>query len=391
MRSLIKRDEKVAIVYHFFAHYRAPVFKELLKNEHLSFVFYGDIKDPGGKGVKPWNNLIGKSYFIQTPTKMLMGKLLFQKGLIQLALNKKIRQIIYLGNPYHILTWISVILARITGKQVFFWTHGWIRQDRGIKKLIRNTFFHLSPTMFLYGQRAKKIGVKNGFKPENLYVIYNSLNYKEHKKLRQNISFKKIESIRNNLFKTGHYPMVVCIGRLITARKLDLLFDASEYLGKAGHKINILIIGDGPERKKLESRARSQKISVNFYGACYNENVLSKLIMAANLVVMPGKIGLTAIHALSYGIPVISHNNPDQQMPEWEAIKPGFNGDVFEQDDFRSLAQVIKKWTRTEFVHESVNRKCFQIVDQYYNPEYQVKIIEKALIEGRQTVFQNPK
>ena len=376
----MQQNDKVAIVYHFFAHYRGPILEKLNRSRLFRFVFYSDTQDPGKKGVKPYNALDEKSYFIHTVTKMFLGKLLLQKGLIRLALNKEINHIIYLGNPYHIFTWISVVLARLSGKHVLFWTHGWTRQETGLKKLIRNTFFHLSHRMLLYGHRAKTIGVKNGFNPENLYVVYNSLDYEKQKKLRKKISNKRIKAIRQDLFVNGHLPMVVCIGRLISARKLELLLDAALYLQESGHMINVLIIGDGPERNKLEAKACNHNISVVFLGACYDERLLASHIMSANLVVMPGKIGLTAIHALSYGIPVVSHNNPDQQMPEWEAIMPGSNGDVFEQGSYRDLARVIRKWTQTEFVQEAVRRQCFKCIDQYYNPDYQVRIIEKALL-----------
>ena len=40
----------------------------------------------------------------------------------------------------------------------------------------------------------------------------------------------------------------------------------------------------------------------------------------SDLTVSPGNIGLTAIHSLSYGTPVCSHSNFNNQMPESEAI-----------------------------------------------------------------------
>ena len=385
----MSHPERVALVYHFFAHYRAPILKELLKSKRFAFTFYGDTHDPANTGIKPWEGMADKPFFIKTPTLMLVKKLLFQQGLISLVFNREIRHIIYLGNPYHITTWISAALARLAGKKVFFWTHGWTRRDQCPKRWIRNIFFRLSNAMLLYGNRAKKIGMKNGFASNNLYVIYNSLNYYEQKTFREKISSEDIKRVRDDLFGPTHYPVVVCIGRLIRARKLELLLDASAHLRERGHMIDVLVIGDGPERSGLEARAKKQMLSVKFYGACYNEGVLAQLIKSANLVVVPGKVGLTAIHALSYGTPVISHNNPDQQMPEWEAIKPGLNGDLFKQDDSSDLALMIKKWTQDEFVPELTRQKCFEIIDRYYNPRYQREIIEQALSGEPASCFPN--
>ena len=66
-----------------------------------------------------------------------------------------------------------------------------------------------------------------------------------------------------------------------------------------------------------------------FYGATYDEKELSKLIYMSDLTVSPGNIGLTAIHSLSYGTPVCSHSNFNNQMPESEAIINFENGFFF--------------------------------------------------------------
>jgi glycosyltransferase involved in cell wall biosynthesis len=43
-----------------------------------------------------------------------------------------------------------------------------------------------------------------------------------------------------------------------------------------------------------------------FYGESYNERELAPLIALADVCVSPGNVGLTAIHALTYGTPVIN-------------------------------------------------------------------------------------
>ena len=310
---------------------------------------------------------------------MLFKRVLLQKGLISLALRKDVSHIIYLGSPYYITTWISAALARLAGKKVFFWTHGWLDREHSLKGWITKLFFRLSHAMLLYGQRAKAIGIENGFDPDSLYVIYNSLNYSKQKELRNKISFADIKCVREELFNDPHHPLVVFVGRLTKRTKLELLLDASVHLRERGHLLNILLIGDGSERLALQSYAKKLKLPVNFYGACYDDTILARLILAANVVVVPGSIGLTAIHSLSYGIPVISHNNVEQQGPEVEAITPGLSGDLFEQGSSADLARVLRKWTQSEFVNDSAHQKCFEIVDRYYNPQYQRKIIEQAL------------
>ncbi len=62
------------------------------------------------------------------------------------------------------------------------------------------------------------------------------------------------------------------------------------------------------------------------YGACYDEEIIGELIFNAQLCVSPGNVGLTAMHSLVYGTPVITHNNFSNQSPEFEAIIDGKTG-----------------------------------------------------------------
>ena len=62
------------------------------------------------------------------------------------------------------------------------------------------------------------------------------------------------------------------------------------------------------------------------YGETFDEAEISKLLNHADLCVSPGNVGLTAMHALAYGVPVATHNDFKNQMPEFEAITPGKTG-----------------------------------------------------------------
>ena len=57
-----------------------------------------------------------------------------------------------------------------------------------------------------------------------------------------------------------------------------------------------------------------------------------------------GNIGLTAIHSLSFGTPVASHDNFENQMPEVEAIIDGENGFLFEENNSNDLIDKIEQW-----------------------------------------------
>lgn len=82
-------------------------------------------------------------------------------------------------------------------------------------------------------------------------------------------------------------------------------------------------------KQQLQQQVKSYNLANNiwFYGACYDEIKNAALIYNADLCVSPGNVGLTAMHSMVFGTPVITHNDFKWQMPEFEAIEPGKTGD----------------------------------------------------------------
>jgi hypothetical protein len=67
------------------------------------------------------------------------------------------------------------------------------------------------------------------------------------------------------------------------------------------------------------------------------------------------------------------------QAPESEVIIPGYNGDLFKHGDTDDLAACIKRWTQSDRVDEATRQKCHEVIDRYYNPEFQRYVIDRAI------------
>jgi len=372
---------RVAIVYHFFAHYRRAVLIELVRRGRHRYRFVGDRRDPVSPDIAPWE-IPASVPFEFAPLRRLGGNVLWQRGLLRLALRRDLDVVIFLGNPYWLTTWLAAALARIAGKRVLFWTHGWTTRESGMKAWARRTFYRIAHGLLLYGHFGKDRAIECGFAPDRLYVIYNSLDVDEQRAARSRVDRDQLRALRAKLFTRPEIPVAVCTGRLHAFRRVDLLLRATARLKQAGHPVNVLLVGDGPDRPRLESLARELDLDVCFYGACYDESVLCALLMASNVLVSPGMIGLAAMHAMGYGTPAISHDDPYGQTPEFEAILPGRTGDFFRRDDEEDLARAIRTWTRTEFPSEETRLACDEVIDRFWNPRFQRVAIERA-IDGR--------
>lgn len=385
------KTKKVAVVYQVLYHYREPIFRFLCQQQDgIEYVLFSDeinnydsvkiidpqkAKLPVDDGGLRWR-FVKNRYF---------HNWLWQKGVVRLGFSKEFDTIIYLGSVYYISTWVSVILARITGKRVLMWTHGFLRNEKGVKGWLRKTLYRLADGMLLYHNRAKQILIEKGFKPENLHVIYNSLDYDTQIKIRDQINDEDVLSCRQKLFKNPDLPIILFIGRLTLYKKLLMIIEAASILKDRGFQCNILFVGSGPESEGLLKLAKQLKLDDNLclYGDCYQEDQIGLLIGAADICVAPGEVGLTCMHSLVYGTPVVTHDDPDFQKPEYEAINPGYNGAFFIKDDIEDLASTIEQWLAEKKDGKIIASQCYEVIDQYYNPHYQVKVVEAAVLDRK--------
>ena len=144
----------------------------------------------------------------------------------------------------------------------------------------------------------------------------------------------------------------------------------------------MVIVGSGSLKGDLLKQVDELALHENvwFYGASYDENENGRLLCSADLCVAPGNIGLTAIHAMTYGCPCLSHDNFPMQMPEFEAIADGKTGTFFKYNDIDSLCDAIVRWfDREDYDRAAIRENCFREIDMNWNPHNQIKIIKRIV------------
>ncbi len=368
------------VVYHqhLFSHYRQGIIDRMLAADDLEVFLAGDTVDPYGGGIEG-ATIHRPDRFTRLPAVVYPGGFLRQPGLGRMLRDLRPDAAIFCGDARFLDVWTQARAIRRRGGRVLFWTHGWLRPPHGLIGRVRHAFYALADGLLLYGNRAKAIGVADGFAPERLHVIYNSLDYPSQSALREEVTDDELRALRTSLFGEAETPVVICCARLTANRGLDMLLGSLALLQARGRRVHCLLVGDGPERDALAAQAEAQQLSVVFYGACYDEPTLARLFMLANACVSPGWIGLTAIHALTYGTPVITHDNANEQGPEWEAVTDGETGALFRQHDVDDLAAKIGEWTADAQVTPRARERCWQVIARHYNPEAQMAVLRRAL------------
>lgn len=369
---------------HIAPHYRWPIWKVLLnKTDWDVHFFYGDCLN----GVKAID--FEKDGFLSNKNQLHQVKniwwkkeiLIWQTRVISECCKRKFDYAVFTSEMSRASTWIAAAICRLRGISVVFWAHGLYGNETGIKLTLKKIFYRLPHKFLMYERRGKKILTQHGFSPDNLYVVFNSLDYDTHKQLRQ-----KLHGLRKTdvfpFFDNPMSPVLIFIGRLTKVKKIDMLLQAVDQINSEIPRVNLVVMGDGPERKKLEDIGKKglKEKWLHFTGACYDEEVIGRYLSFSDLCVSPGDVGLTAIHALSFGTPVGTHDNMFNQMPEAEAIRHGYNGFFFKENDINDLKIKIEDWINN-VDHILIKEKSYDIVDKYYNPHYQLTVFER-LISG---------
>lgn len=366
-------DMKVCMVYNFAQLYREPIFRLIDGAWDCEWWFGRNTTDIKGMP----EDALRKATYVEN--RGIAGSLYWQQGVGALMRRKDFNMYLMLGEPKGLSTWWALLQRRLfyRRKRVVLWSHGWYGREGFIKKWIKRMFFSMADHVLTYGQYAKDVAVAQGFDGNKITPIHNSLNHEKQTRLRSQLN-------RSNVYARhfgNEYPVLLFVGRLTRVKRLDMLLRAVKELDDRGERYNVVLIGDGEMRAELEGLTAELELTgrVWFYGACYDDTQNAQLIFDADLCVAPGNVGLTAMHTMVFGTPVLTHDDFSWQMPEFEAIRPGLTGDFFRNGDVHSLANAISSWFAAHAdEREVIRRACYEEIDTRWTPQYQFQIIQNV-------------
>ncbi|WP_326602453.1 glycosyltransferase [Streptomyces sp. NBC_01799] len=115
----------------------------------------------------------------------------------------------------------------------------------------------------------------------------------------------------------GRSVLLLMCSRLSVEKRPGRALDALAVLDGLGVRATLLVAGDGPLRAGLESRARAERLPVEFLGHVRDRERVADLQAAADLCLAPGPaetFGLSALEALACGTPVVA--SASSALPE---------------------------------------------------------------------------
>lgn len=368
-------NNKLCLVFNIAPHYRESIYK-LIEQTYSCDWYFGF----NNTNIKTLDTSIFQRVNILPNKSILSTRLTRRLGLSNLINNKNYKTFLITGETYNLSVWWFLIKSKLfyRHKKVYLWTHGWYGKESVFTKILKKIYFKFADGIFLYSNYAYELMQKEGIDKDKLFVIHNSLQYEAHLSIRETL---KPTNIYRNHFSNEN-KNIIFIGRLTSVKHLDYVIDSLYLLKKKGYNYNLIFVGDGPEKEHLMEVAKKYDLlsQIWFYGACYDDNINAELIFNADLCVSPGNVGLTAIHTMTFGTPVLSHNNFPYQMPEFETIKENMTGGFFKENDVDSISDAIVQWFATHEDREKVRQNCYKEIEESWTPQYQLNILKKHLI-----------
>jgi glycosyltransferase involved in cell wall biosynthesis len=136
----------------------------------------------------------------------------------------------------------------------------------------------------------------------------------------------------------------------------------------------LIIVGDGPERARLESLAQEIYPSAEFIGAKHGAE-LKPYFAQADLFVLPGTGGLAVQEAMSYGLPVIVAKGDGTQ----DDLVRESNGWQIEPENYNALLSAMKNALSDTARLKEMGKESYRIVAEEINIQKMVDKFIRAL------------
>ncbi len=143
-----------------------------------------------------------------------------------------------------------------------------------------------------------------------------------------------------------HTPYILTVARLVARKGLDDLIRAvAELTRQSGEPdVRLVIVGDGPERKPLETLAKKLGVGAKFLGAIPDDDVRALYSRADLFALTPKELpgdyegfGIVYLEAALFGLPVVGTKTGGVAG----AVQNGVTGILAEPNNPESIAQAL--------------------------------------------------
>ena len=353
--SATNATRRVTVIQPALPAYRLDFFDRVANRLGAGFSVYAT---PGDLGVlteattpRSWSKSLGRM-------QPLAPGALWQKGALSIPIARG-DVVVISGAPRCLSNIVLLIKARWRGAHTVWWSHLWSATSRQYRYLVRLLLMRQADALLFYTDEEietyrKGPGRRN---PRPVAALNNG------------IDIDPILPLRRAYDPSARGSRILFIGRLTPKAKLDILLSALARPELTAATLEV--IGDGPERAKLQGLARTLDLSerVTWHGGTTDETRIASIANRCAVFCYPGGVGLSLIHAMAYGLPAVVHDHRPTHMPEIAAFQAGLTGASFAKGDAAALADRIGTLLGSAEALVAMSKNAREQIERRYNTQ----------------------
>ncbi|MEN4017621.1 MAG: glycosyltransferase family 4 protein [Methanobacterium sp.] len=371
------KKPRILFAHHTAMWYRKPFFKKLSELYDVKFLFTNvkgynktydtDLSVEGLEGV---NYEVSKNYF----------------GIAFGAIRETLGDYdVFVGGSWDtptdlIETLFYFVIVKLRRKSFILWREDWDWNVKSLKRsfvkgfagfISRNVDAILVP-----GFKHREFFTKLGVDENKIFIMPNVSNIESGSDDLENK-----EKIKEELDLSGK-KVILYVGRLIDLKGVDYLIKAFAKLSKKMEGAVLLIVGDGPEKAKLESLAGELKLSNVIFTGNIDNDLLGSYYLLSNVFVLPSittyyadACPLVVNEAMYFGKPVITSDAVGTTF----MIENGKNGYVVPEKNADSLCSAIYKVLNDPELEKKMGANAKKLIEKRFRYENMIEGFNAAV------------
>lgn len=256
---------------------------------------------------------------------------------------------------------LAIIYMQIKQIPYFIEVDGAIcKKDSYLKKCLKTFLVRPASGYFSSSKESDAYLEKYGAL-ENKIFRYAFTSVKRDNIISEFLSEKSIKKVKADLNLDIGLPVVLCVGRFIYRKGIDVLLNAWK---RVNGKYQLIIIGGIPG-KEYEDLVRNLKLERVLFLDFMTKEELDKFYKIADVFVLPTREevwGLVINEAMAFGKPIITTDNC---VAGKELVKDGYNGFIVPVNDENKLAEYIEKILSNDQIREKMRWNSIEVIKRY--------------------------